>query len=927
MQVLTRLLFLVSLGVGAQGTAKVLSEAVVSGSATLRVDLAVSAGQVIQVFVNDTSREPLRASIIPGVRHTYEFPGIVEDVNMLRFDPTDIGDADVVIHSVELVAASRTLAKYGPSEVSTWWRNGIVPQEVDRGFGFRSAHSDPILQSNDHVRLPRVSSPWKVVLHDALFDTPIQPLVWLLPVLALGYAVAGGGFAHLALIASTLALGPWLLREISGRELGVVAATVAVSRAAFLGESLRAQQIAVTAVAGASIAFAVVVGWAARLRRKDGAWTAVPEGPVVSSRSRSLSLVVAWIALGLLVSPNLAEQLAGMSSTTYSPQWDADNVLYWANLTHSGAVAFRDFWYTYGAFTLFDLPWPAGPSIRWAYETLMFGALLWGLWRLVPESRLSACLVVFLVVLAYRLPLIFQVERYLLGPAIVIGYLAARRDVPVQPWSLGPFWLATALALLFDPPQVLYAGPALLLLSGMDFWTCRPLSRTALVSFVRLPLLAGAGVMVLALGAGAWLAGHGQLAGFWGFYSQVADTFQYAAHPTLFDPAWPIFDLRHAMLLWPAFAMSIGAYELTRRGDRRLGEVLLTLGLLTFMTMQKHLVRPMEFTMGTLALFGSLSYVAVGRRSSSVRFQAIGAIFAGVSLAVLVTHGRTEIAGSLLMDAPRRALGSLRLLTTKEAVRRANDLRFAPERFASYRQERELIEGIRERWHTSGPLSVFMLSDAPIAYLMTGQRPVWFSNMYNTSPVYEQERMSEWLAKTPPSYVAFDPGFLEFDRVPTAVRVPIVVKAVIDGYVPAGRTGHFEVLRRRRKGESVPLGYWRQQLGNSINLGHLLESIDSSTYGPCQDGRPCEHYLAVTVEPTSNPQPTAALEIEVGGSPFEIRFALSPGKTDYIVPLSRLWVWHAAKAAGASVEIGRPRASSLVRLASRQVAVDKDHLY
>ena len=57
-------------------------------------------------------------------------------------------------------------------------------------------------------------------------------MVWLLPLLALGCAVAVGGFAHLALIALTVALGPWLLREISGREFGAVPATVAVSRAA-----------------------------------------------------------------------------------------------------------------------------------------------------------------------------------------------------------------------------------------------------------------------------------------------------------------------------------------------------------------------------------------------------------------------------------------------------------------------------------------------------------------------------------------------------------------------------------------------------------------------------------------------------------------------------------------------------------------------
>ena len=82
-----------------------------------------------------------------------------------------------------------------------------------------------------------------------------------------------------------------------------------------------------------------------------------------------------------------------------------------------------------------------------------------------------------------------------------------------------------------------------------------------------------------------------------------------------------------------------------------------------------------------------------------------------------------------------------------------------------------------------------------------------------------------------------------------------------------------------------------------------------------------------SVAPAPNGEPTAALQIDVGGSPFEIRFARSQGKTDYIIPLSRLWIWHAAHAAGTTVQIRSSGDSSLLRVTSHQVAVGNDRLH
>ena len=69
---------------------------------------------------------------------------------------------------------------------------------------------------------------------------------------------------------------------------------------------------------------------------------------------------------------------------SFGRHWDLENVTYWEFLIHNGSRPFRDFWYPYGGFYIFDLPLPVGILAKWGFLTVvyaLFGLLLFRITR------------------------------------------------------------------------------------------------------------------------------------------------------------------------------------------------------------------------------------------------------------------------------------------------------------------------------------------------------------------------------------------------------------------------------------------------------------------------------------------------------------------------------------------------------------------
>jgi hypothetical protein len=155
------------------------------------------------------------------------------------------------------------------------------------------------------------------------------------------------------------------------------------------------------------------------------------------------------------------------------------------------------------------------------------------------------------------------------------------------------------------------------------------------------------------------------------------------------------------------------------------------------------------------------------------------------------------------------------------------------------------------------------------------------------------------------------------------VRVPLVVGEIIETYIPDSRVGRFEVLRDRRPGEAIPIDYWRDQLG-ALDLGHLPSVIDLTHRPACGVPDPCDEYVVADLPPPNKPG-EQTLTVHIAQRSVDIRFALEPGRSRYVVPLSRLWMWRAGVAQGVRPTVDS--ASATLRVQFVKLAPNRELLY
>jgi len=58
-----------------------------SGAPSIEVDLRVSRGEMMELWVNDWQHPPERVHVMAGTRHVYRFTNVPRTVTLLRLDP------------------------------------------------------------------------------------------------------------------------------------------------------------------------------------------------------------------------------------------------------------------------------------------------------------------------------------------------------------------------------------------------------------------------------------------------------------------------------------------------------------------------------------------------------------------------------------------------------------------------------------------------------------------------------------------------------------------------------------------------------------------------------------------------------------------------------------------------------------------------
>jgi hypothetical protein len=870
----------------------------------IKVDLQADKGEAIEVYLNG-SGYPLRQRLVLNQRVTYVFHGAPSNISVLRLDPTDADGAHVTLYGLEVADGQGTLRRFTASDLMRWTPANVAAPELREGtFKFISATDDPILVTRVDVQSSQAyPSWWEKWLR-------IQSSQESLPsFIAVGFALfaltgfsARGRFLEFPLAALAICALVAAARFTVDHYRHLAPASTSVGHATFYGLSTGANRLAIMAAFTVAAGLGAIGGVIMRFTRRLARSTSLTDENLLAKRAsfprwaRLLSCAIVVTIIGAILFPNLRGTASMLQTRLFSPQWDANNITYWSYLAERGYLPFRDFWYPYGGFYIFSVATPTDVILRWLYGWLLFAIFFISFYEL-SSRRIAPSIFATLFMLSGYLGLLSHVDRYLLCINVVISYLA----IGYKSKWLSPgrflFWLSCALALFFEPTQLIYGGAGIFatLVSGLwrvnsgqwDDWRSRLLKDFAVPAGF---------VLVLC----CWLALHAQLAPFLRFQLNLIDMSTYSALPAnlvvrLSEPLSAGF----LALTVPIVMVTLGVLERLQGFDKNrcYADGLLALGVTGFMLLQKYIVREMNADMLTFCVASLLAYLFLRQGHRTLwEYLAVSTI-SGMLVFLVIQTGIAVYMARSVREYPHRIEDTWRMLRRERSVfAAANAAQYAPGRFALLPDHLEANAWLRANREDRGE-EIFSLTDDPVLYILSGESPVYQANLYNASPIYEQQRMVRWLKSENPEFLSLDASNVSFDALPLAVRCPLIFEYVIGRYVPAHVVGSIEILRRRRPEEVIPLPYWRDKLGSTHDLGHLPEVSSFGRFSPCpsRGKSECVDFLEVHLTGQGEGTQNLVIPMEVEGLPFAIRMQTKPSQGIYYILLDRIWFWKIAR--------------------------------
>jgi hypothetical protein len=121
---------------------------------TIEIDMMVSQGDLIELYLNGEVAAPLRLPVVAGKRHTYRFERVPKHLTVIRLDPTAVQSAHVLIYSITLSLEGRTVKRFSPSDLQSWQFINLVAERGDpAALAVFSTTDDPILSLSEDVDL------------------------------------------------------------------------------------------------------------------------------------------------------------------------------------------------------------------------------------------------------------------------------------------------------------------------------------------------------------------------------------------------------------------------------------------------------------------------------------------------------------------------------------------------------------------------------------------------------------------------------------------------------------------------------------------------------------------------------------------------------------------------------------------------------
>ena len=343
------------------------------------MDLEADKGDAVEVYLNG-SGYPLRQRLVPRQRVTYVFNGAPSNISTLRLDPTDANEAHVTLFGLEVADSQGTLRRFTPSDVMHGRPANITTPELREGaFRFVSATDDPMFVTSVDIQSSRAYPSWweKWLKIPSSEESLPSFIAFGFALFALAGMLSRGRLLDLPLAALAICALVVIAQFTVDHYKRLAPANISVGHATFYGLSTGANRVAILAAfwVGAGLG---TLGWVLTRYIRRVSWlnhlTAEKQvaKPVSLPRwARICSCAVVVTSIGAILFPNLRGTASMLQTRLFSPQWDANNIVYWSYLAHRGFLPFRDFWYPYGGFYIFSLTTPADVILRWLYGWLL----------------------------------------------------------------------------------------------------------------------------------------------------------------------------------------------------------------------------------------------------------------------------------------------------------------------------------------------------------------------------------------------------------------------------------------------------------------------------------------------------------------------------------------------------------------------------
>lgn len=882
------LLFLASVATGTVAGHQ-LGQTVALESATAEIEARVDRGEVFRLYYNNIWTEAQTATIQPGVWTTYRF-AVPSRLTALRLDPADAPDAQVDIKSITVRAGGR-VASIALTALPQWLQTDLAvtydPTEATVRILTRQSNS----YAMGTVDVDLASSANPVLRYYRLNPITLLWCVFLTGLGALALSITRReipvALAVTAAAMASMAIG-YLVGTLATAWPGAPAdVSLTVGAMSFVGLSKAAELRALNLAAVAAAASALASGWLIQQR-----YPAMPTMTVARPLTRGDALVIGGVlllfALGSVPAATDLQQHA--LAARHPDDFDSLSVLLWQYLQSNGSIPWRDYWFPYSG--MYDTMAPLQPdvTIRWSHSLLLAGVLTVAGFLVAQRSRIACVALVAIWVYLSAMGLIVPTasERYFLSVSLILAAAVILNSPRVWPGLALGLW--TFYVFQEEVSQAVYAAPGLLLLGGAAL--IRPPLQSSRAAKIRQLLYAAAMFAACLTIMLVSLARHEQLDQWWEFLTTVGVMSNYSSWPVDIASWFTAPDTVDQFLAFITLLLVVGGIIHAARS--RLRElyhlVPLAIGLLSFMLLQKQVIRPgIEGQVLVIPLLGA-ALLAIQRLRGLPTSHRYGPWLAAsaaliVSCFTLTVKSDRDRVGAYL-DVTAGVLPDIEGTLSTDHWAQARAAYFSPASLSfGDIPGPEFATRTAALTHLAANENIFVLGNHSSIYMALAKPVAFYVGFYNQSPLLGQRRTMTWLDLHDPKVLFWDPTEKVVDSVPNPVRVPLLYNYAVAGFVPLGVIGPFEVLRRRAPSEAVAVDYWRERIGPALDLGYIPAAsralIEADPGGAHQMTYLVAH-VADPVEGTSY-----AIDLSLAWRTFTVQFRGRSGVTDYPIALDR----------------------------------------